>query len=325
MSAAHPFQTAVIRTPLFPYSESGVSAFGEHFLQAAIGNTMLRETLYLSSPSLHNELSQQNNLTEIEREKLQAALARYCIRAVTRPTPYGLFAGCTPAALANLTSIELKPKQQYKKNIRLDMHFLGALAQEAMNSAEIRNRLLFFPNNSVYRLGSQFRYVRHSRKDDRKKYHIVAVGYDESLSRIFAISKNGIALIDLAHALAAQSGQTAEELKPYLDSLVEAQFLISELNLTITGAEPLDAICKTLEKIPAQETQALVTVLSRVKAALKKLNETAIGLPVTEYEQLLQLLIETGIKTGGWKSVSGGHAQTFAESEYQQYSCANNA
>ncbi len=321
----HSFQTAVIRTALLPYSQLGFAIIDAQLLQESVGNAVFTESLYLSSPTLYHEVQHQGSLSQPEKEKQQAALLRYCIRATTRPTPYGLFAGCTSAVLNDATAVALAPTQQYKKNIRLDMHFLGALTQEAVKIPEIRNRLLFFPNNSVYRLGSQFRYVRHSRKDDRKKYHIVAVGYDESLSRIFAISKNGIALIDLAHALAAQSGQTAEELKPYLDSLVEAQFLISELNLTITGAEPLDAICKTLEKIPAQETQALVTVLSRVKAALKKLNETAIGLPVTEYEQLLQLLIETGIKTGGWKSVSGGHAQTFAESEYQQYSCANNA
>ncbi len=245
MSGIHTFQTAIIRSPLLSYSQSVHSVFDELVLQKIADNPVLIEALYLSSPSLYNELLQQSSLIAVERDKLHAALVRYGIRAATRPTPYGIFAGCNPAALGDSTLIELSATLHYKKNIQLDMHFLGAIEHEAIKIPAIRNYLLFSPNNSIYRLGSQFRYVQYSRKDDRKKYHIAAVGYDESFSRIFDLSKNGITLNDLANTLAAQSGQTTEELMRYLDSLVEAQLLVSELEPLITGADPLDSLRKT--------------------------------------------------------------------------------
>jgi len=292
----HGFQTAVIRTPLLPFGQAGISIFDKEFIKHIEGISVLSEAIYLSSPSLYNDLLRKDSLSELEKDKQQAALVRYCIRAASRPTPYGLFAGCTLVALGASTEIVLDGMRAYRKNIRLDMHFLGAFAQGAIKIPAIRNYLLFFPNNSVYRMGSQFRYIQHEQKKGNKKYHIAATSYDELLNILFHKAKTGSTLPDLADMLAMQTGQPAGELKPYLDSLVEGQLLVSELEPAVTGTEPLDSIHKILEKIPAPEAQTFATIFSRIKTSLKELNETSPGLSVAEYEQLMQLLKETGVK-----------------------------
>jgi hypothetical protein len=56
---------------------------------------------------------------------------RYYQRACTRPTPFGLFAGCSVGKIGGeYTNILLFGQDKYRRNTRLDMNYICALTQQ---------------------------------------------------------------------------------------------------------------------------------------------------------------------------------------------------
>ena len=76
-----PFDTVLFRTPYFPYS--ALPDFGEK-----IHDPVFREMLQIATPDLSEGMDK-----DTDRAKISTFL--YYQRACTRPTPFGLFAGCS--------------------------------------------------------------------------------------------------------------------------------------------------------------------------------------------------------------------------------------
>ena len=79
------FPTFVLRTPLFP-----LSALDNP--ERTMQQPCFREALYLASPDLYTFTGDK---TEDAEEKGDAAALKYFLRACSRCTPFGLFAGCS--------------------------------------------------------------------------------------------------------------------------------------------------------------------------------------------------------------------------------------
>ncbi|MFN7328322.1 MAG: lantibiotic dehydratase, partial [Bacteroidota bacterium] len=121
-----PEDIIIIRTPLYPFKNSF-----DIDVKSLLTNVSFNEALFLSSPSLINEIDKYVNqqLNEKESEKLLLSIYRFYLRAAYRCTPFGLFAGVTIGKVADKTAINLCSQNHYQKNIRLDTHFLSAVIQ----------------------------------------------------------------------------------------------------------------------------------------------------------------------------------------------------
>lgn len=102
-----PFPDFVFRTPLFP-------------LDAPAEDTTLspefREALYLASPELYEGCVSKDRK---KQTKFERSVLKYRHRAMTRCTPFGLFAGCSTGKIANSTLIELPATTDNKRRTRL--------------------------------------------------------------------------------------------------------------------------------------------------------------------------------------------------------------
>lgn len=93
------------RTPLLPFAE--LLAFGEGGratdratlrarLRDAVSRPEVREALFIASPSLDESFDIWLRDPDSERgQKVERTLVRYFARMAARPTPFGLFAGCS--------------------------------------------------------------------------------------------------------------------------------------------------------------------------------------------------------------------------------------
>ena len=105
----HPFEHFVFRTPLFPCD----------YLQneeKSINSNAFAESLFIASPELSNEvakLQQTPKMSQKEKERINDSLYRYYQRACTRPTPFGLFAGCSMGTIGEHTLIQLAGQKEY--------------------------------------------------------------------------------------------------------------------------------------------------------------------------------------------------------------------
>jgi len=126
-------------------------------------NKYFQEAIYTASPELYRELLKylEGKLSDKkELERLHSSLERYFSRMSTRCTPFGLFAACSYGEIRNKTSIQVEDFIQ--KEPRLDMYYLCALSQSLSQIPEIRRKIRYYPNSSLYSTGKKYRYIEYS-------------------------------------------------------------------------------------------------------------------------------------------------------------------
>lgn len=267
------FQRYILRTPLLPINyirrlvKDGVIT--KDALLDACADEAVMEALFLASPSFYREVQKwrEGKLPNSkEEDKVMQGLYRYLARMCTRCTPFGMFAGITAGTVADKTDIKMSPKETNVTNVRLDMNYVCALAKDIAEIPEIKEQILFYPNNSMYRIGEKMRYVEYSFSNARRSHHISAVDASEYLMRIINEAKQGRRLIHLAQ-LIVDDEITIDDAKAFIDEIVASQLLTSELEPTVIGADPLEQMISVLNKYPEN------AVVTDIKNKLIGINE----------------------------------------------------
>ncbi len=293
------FSSFVLRTPFLPYTFLNSLISGkttdENKLKEICEKKYIHEAIFLASPNLHDKLLKwlNNKLTDKkEIERLKYSLMKYIIRMSSRPTPFGLFAGCSVGHFKEETNIELQKKENFTRHTRLDMNYLCALAQDLAKHPVIKKNIKFYPNSSIYTSGNNLRYVEYRYTEKSKRtHHIVSVDNSEYLQRIIAVAKNGAYINDLAKLL-VDDEISFDESKAFIEELINSQILVNELEPAITGPEFLDQILSVLENI--KDIDNIKNTLLKTKKSLQEIDNSPIGIPVSKYYQITENLKTLG-------------------------------
>ncbi|MFB6454996.1 lantibiotic dehydratase [Chitinophaga sp. Hz27] len=288
-------QRLVLRTPRFPLTEQVNRIDFTTLLQ---DNAFL-EALYLASPVLHDEcIKWREGLITNKKDidKLVRSVSKYYLRMSSRCTPFGLFSGCAVVEWSKEgTSIVVSDKN-IDRHTRLDMHYLCALAQRLAKLPGIKENLRYFPNNSIYSIGDELRYVEYTYKNGKRRHQISAVTGAETVTRVLRSATNGATMKEMVGWL-TDGEITTEEATVFIEQLMEAQLLVNELEPAITGKEFLFQIIAVLDNIDQQQEsiQKILPVLRQIGTLLKELDKTA-GNNVTLYRDIMQILDLLGVK-----------------------------
>jgi hypothetical protein len=292
------FPSFVLRSPLFPFDfikelVSGKNITEEQILEVC-QKPEVDEAIFLASPDLHAQLHERlkGSLPDKKKVKrLHYALMRYILRMSTRPTPFGLFAGFNVGQWDKETNIELPPREKYTRHTRLDMNYLCALAQDLAKHPDIKEKIKYYPNSSIYQVGDQLRYVEYRYKNARRTHHIVAVDHSDYLQCVLDAAAKGAPLKDLAQLL-VNDEISFEEAKEFIDELIASQLLVNELEPAITGPEFLNQILAILEKL--EGIDHIVNTITYIKKSLEKVDESKIGTTTSHYHTLAKDLEPLG-------------------------------
>ncbi|WP_431214032.1 lantibiotic dehydratase [Puia sp. P3] len=156
----------VIRTPLLPLPQSGQDIDTHRLLQDPI----FLEALYLASTVLYEECIKWKNGTLTAKkdvDRLMRSVRKYYLRMSSRCTPFGLFSGCAVTQWGEDGAAIRMDSTGVRRHTRLDMQYLCALARHLSAQPLLRSRLLYFPNNSLYRIGKELRYVEYAHSEER--------------------------------------------------------------------------------------------------------------------------------------------------------------
>jgi len=285
----------VLRTPARPFE----AAICPETIAALRHDPAFQEALYLASPVLWAECQKwrRGELTEARRlDKLRRALTRYYVRATTRCTPFGLFAGCAVARWGAATHVQLAPGPP-ARHTRLDMHYLCALAQQLARHPALRTRLRYWPATSLYATGEEYRYVEYQYHDGERVNQLSAVAATPPVTQVLQAAQGGRPYAELLAALDPDESQRPEA-GAFLDELIEAQLLMHELEPTVTGPEFLAHIqavlARVLAEAPHPELAALASHLHAVRQHLHALDQAPANDPA-HYERLRALLAPLGV------------------------------
>lgn len=208
------------------------------------------ESIYLASPIVYGETlkCQANGGKEKATDKLHQTLLKYHLRSSSRCTPFGLFASCSIIPWASETNKITIETNKMERHVRLDMDYLFMLTQKLLNTDKVRENLLFYSNNSIYRIGDELRYVECIVNNNSRQYQISSIKKTEALELVVNAARHGIKSSKILGLLMEE--YPLEESEIFINELIDAQILVSELQPKLTGGDYLKQIIGLLEKMP---------------------------------------------------------------------------
>lgn len=288
------FKEVIFRTPFFSLNKliNDLQKLDcdDNYIRELVSRNDVQEAIFFASPSLYESIKKIQNCTLSikEQKRVFYSIVKYITRMSSRCTPFGLFAGCSIASIGNSpTEILLSNENQYKKHIRLDMHFLCNLAFYLAQNTDVKNRILYYTNSTCYRVGEQIRYIEYKNNDGARKYHISSVHYTEALSIILNLAKDGVSINSLISQCADKNIDTTG-IREYIEELIKNQILISELEPNVTGEDYLSSLIKILSKY--NDLSNYVSPLKHLQEHLNNISSEHIGTGVHSYINLEQVI-----------------------------------
>ncbi|AQG80552.1 hypothetical protein AWR27_15200 [Spirosoma montaniterrae] len=246
-------------------------------MQAIYRQPLVQEALYVASTDLFITLERwltDADMTDKDRDKLDLAYAKYLLRMAHRPTPFGLFAGLSVGEWANQTDLHLADLITARRHSRLDMDFLGAVVQQLARQPDIRERLLYRPNNTLYQVGNQYRYTEYRYSVAGRSHHLATVAWSPYLQTVLDRATYGATLPDLLATLVSDE-ITPDEARAYIDELIDGKLLVSELEPRVTDPANIERLVETLrERIPHWPG---LTALEQAVYRVHQLDQTPLG------------------------------------------------
>jgi hypothetical protein len=272
---------SIIRTPLHSFQ-----GYFNSDLSEILGSRFFNESIYLSSPTLSDEIEKYNKgVGDIkDREKLVLSLYRYYLRSTFRCTPFGLFAGISIGSISNQTNIQLSPISQYTKNTRLDTHFISSFVQQILRDQDVRSELKWDANNSIYGLNEKLRFIEFRIDKDTRSHHLANVDNSEFVQLILAKTKLGATISELANSLVSDDVSFGDA-EGFINEMISACLLVSELEPLVTGEEYHFQLLKKLKSIP--DAKEYFLRLQSVVNGLREMDEKGVGISTKYYDDIV--------------------------------------
>lgn len=214
---------------------------------------------------------------------LEFGLVKYVARMAARCTPFGLFAGNSVGTIARETRLELLDRGAAVRHTRLDMDYLCAVVARLASDPDVRAKLTFFANSSLYEVAGAYRYAEARLQGGRRAYFLVDVEAHDALRRAMRRAKEGESLDEIARAIVDEDVDF-ETARAFVDDLVEAQLLVSDLGPVVTGPESEEELLARLA--PIEPARDAATILERTREALVDLDAAGLGAAPAAYRAL---------------------------------------
>lgn len=245
----------LLRSPLYPVSRYRDVLQG-NFRELADNNPLFIYALYIASKDLLKELERYladpAAFNQKKADKLHKSLYKYWVRACTRSTPYGLFAGCTTGTIGDSTSLQLNDMQAAHQFVRLDMDYYTKICNHIQQLPEVGKVLRYYPNNSIYKTGEKYRYAEYTITNNRRKYLLTSVEDSVFLKKIIREAAAGLTMEAIVQLILEEDDTISpEEAGAFVQELISSQLLIAEIEPKITGKDNLESLTDRLSSIEA--------------------------------------------------------------------------
>ena len=215
-------------------------------LRVILSRPEVTEAIFLASPHLVDAIADWVREPDTERGPgIQRAALRYFTRMTTRPTPFGLFAGCSIGSIDRETKLVLAARSEYRRHTRLRLDYLVELTNALSRDKSLRDIFIYRTNSSLYCSGGRIRYVTSRVQDSGVSYHLVFAETTDYLLSTLTRAEPGASFDSLATALTGPD-VSREAAAVYIEELIESQILVADIALHITGAEATQPLANQL-------------------------------------------------------------------------------
>jgi thiopeptide-type bacteriocin biosynthesis protein len=163
------------------------------------------------------------------------------------------------------------------------MDYLTAVAAALEADPAVRRKLVYRPNSSLYRAGGRLRYAEGRLDGTLRSYHLVAVDESTELAETLGRAREGASFDELAAAL-VDSEIELDMAAEFVGELIDTQLLVSDLQPSVTGPEPVPGLVVRLRDNP--ETAGAAAALAQAHASLDSLDRDGLGAAPSEYRRI---------------------------------------
>ena len=260
-------------------------------LGAFIARPEVREAIYVASPSLSQRLRKWHDQPESkDGAKVEQVLVRYLARMAGRATPFGLFASFGIGSIGERTELAITASDLPRRHVRLDMEYVVELAEALERDPEVRARLVYSVNASMYEIAGRIHVPVLTREGESRGYDLVAVEPDATLLAVLDSARAGAPRASLEEVAARTCG-SADDGRALVEELIDVGLLQSDLIPPITGKDPLEVLVERVRRASAVGAPLpALAALERVRGALAALNEAPVGADEASYERIAEEL-----------------------------------
>ncbi|MGW0607889.1 lantibiotic dehydratase [Streptomyces sp. NPDC002640] len=264
---------------------STLGASAEQVRQAA-ADPLFREALNVASGSLAASLDKLDAGVDLGAKRLRRtalALSRYALRAGTRPTPFGLFAGVAPAHVAAATKVDVTGPGS--RTVRLDAAWLTDRVAAWLERPEVRHGVDVVLNDLCRERGDRLVLTGKGKETSVRATPLVAW--------VRARTEHPVRYAELLEqARAAFPRLTSVQVDAVLSQLVRARVLLTSITPQDLDEALYDRLASALSPVPEARTE-----LERIRAALDAYAATTPGQGQAAWRDLMRLTDPQGTAT----------------------------
>lgn len=263
------FDQIVFRFPHYPLEVIKKALSQKEYFQEIIRSDFFEEAIYFASPDLYEELQKYKSgkIKEKDRIRVENALFKYLTRMSSRCTPFGLFSSCATGEKGDSSEVTLTPRLNV--HLRFDMLYLCNLSQELGKLPEVRKVVNYYTNTTLYTQATKIRYIEYRFDTEKRIYQLVEVSKSPYLQDIIKIARKGCTFADLLTHLTVTGDVSEDVARSYINTLIDNQLLVSEIDPIITGSDFFEHLLKVIERL--DRNSEYYQKLSRINNLLQKL------------------------------------------------------
>ena len=237
-----------LRTPTLSYNDYSSkleSIIKLHFFQLAI---------FFASESLYTELMRHDFNYHLLDKKVKFSLQKYYNRMCYRPTPFGMFSAFTSLDWCKSENIQscilLEEDRLY---VNPDFQLLIDIAEE-IETLNIIDNVKYYSNNSIYSIKNEKRYLtyNYNKNEEKNLFFISSFKSDRLLNKVITYCNSGKTKAQLTNWLNELIGFD-DEIENYINELIDAGLLVSELNPNMSGEKYFERITDTISKSSSKD------------------------------------------------------------------------
>ena len=206
------------------------------------------EAVRVASPHLAGRISQilaGRHLPEPALRRVVHSTMRYLLRASSRATPFGLFAGA--AAVRIGSAAESRVGTAHRAEARVDAAWAARLAEELEVADEVRPSLHVLANNLLVERAGYLVLDHRSRGSAGGPPEHVRIKATAPIQATLAAARQRILVVDLEQRLMGRFPDISRErIASLIAGLLRQGFLVSNLRSPMTTRDPLAAIVARL-------------------------------------------------------------------------------
>ncbi len=199
------FEKFILRTPFYPISVIKRGLVDASFYSSILSSESFRTAMFFTSPDLFDALVNyvDGKMSIPESQKVEIAIYKYLSRMSTRCTPFSMLANCSVGCVSGRNEIVIS--NNVRKLFRFDMQFLCALFHTIQLDWNIRAKMKYKINSSIYVVGGNIRYINYISMMNHRVFKIEEVKKTQLLTTVLKIAKESIPFDSLVEQILYRS------------------------------------------------------------------------------------------------------------------------